>query len=341
VIASVDNSVGVIGVAPEAEILPYRVCFADTVRGCPLSAIIGGLVQAVVDDVDVVNMSFGGGAGFNFEASAIQAANAAGVVLVASAGNDASQQPNFPAAYGTVLAVGATDINDDPATFTNVGGWVDVTGPGVDVPAATCRGCGREAFLNEDSPTPRSFSALTMSGSAVGTVEDTEIVDLGRGCVATLGDTYDADPTGKVALLVRGECSFAEKVEGAENAGAVGTVVFNNAPGNFSGTLGEYVSEGPSVSISQEDGLALQSDIDAGVTIVDLGVIATDYELVSGTSFSGPHVAGVAALVRAVNPALTPIEVRNIIQATAEPLGPKVIFGTGMVRADAAVDAAE
>jgi hypothetical protein len=33
--------------------------------------------------------------------------------------------------------------------------------------------------------------------------------------------------------------------------------------------------------------------------------------------------------------------VRNIIEATAEPLGPKVIFGNGMVRADAAVEAAE
>jgi subtilisin family serine protease len=341
VIASVDNSVGVIGVAPQAQIMPYRVCFADNVNGCPLSAIIGGLVQAVVDDVDVINMSFGGGAGFNIEASAVQAANRAGIVLVASAGNEATQQPSFPAAYGTVLAVGATDINDDPASFTNVGGWVDVTGPGVDVPAATCRGCGRQAFLDEESPTPRSFSALTMAGSAVGSVEDTEIVDVGRGCVDTLGDVHATDPAGKVALIVRGDCSFAEKVEGAEDAGAVGTVVYNNAPGNFGGTLGEYASQGPSVSISQEEGLALQSDIEAETTIVDLRVVATDYELVSGTSFSGPHAAGVVALVRAVAPGLSPIEVRNIIEATAEPLGPKVIFGNGMVRADAAVEAAE
>jgi serine protease len=341
VIASVDNSVGVIGVAPEAQIRPYRVCFADFVNGCPLSAIIGGLVQATIDGVDVINMSFGGGAGFNLEASAIQAANAAGIVLVASAGNDAMQKPNFPAAYGTVLAVGATDINDDPASFTNVGGWVDVTGPGVDVPAATCLGCGREAFLEEVSPEARSFSALAMSGSAVGTVDDTEIVDVGRGCVATLGDVHETDPAGKVALIVRGDCSFAEKVEGAEDAGAVGTVVFNNAPGNFGGTLGEYVATGPSVSVSQEDGQILQADINAGVTLVDLSVVATDYELVSGTSFSGPHAAGVAALVQSVDPGLSPIEVRKIILTTAEPLGPKATFGNGMVRADAAVEAAE
>lgn len=341
VIASVDNTVGVIGVAPQAQIRPYRVCFADFVRGCPLSAIIGGLVQAVVDGVDVINMSFGGGAGFNLEASAIQAANAAGIVLIASAGNEATQQPSFPAAYDTVLAVGATDINDNPASFTNVGGWVDVTGPGVDVPAATCLGCGRQAFLDELSPRAQSFSAIAMSGSAVASVLSTEIVDVGRGCVTSLGDIHTADPTGKVALIVRGDCSFAEKVEGAEAAGAVGTIVFNNAPGNFSGTLGEFTSTGPSVSVSQEDGQTLQGDISGGVTIVDLSVVATDYELVSGTSFSGPHVAGVAALVKSVDPSLSPIQVRKIIETTAEPLGPNVIFGNGMVRADAAVNAAQ
>lgn len=338
VIASVDNSVGVIGVAPHAQILPYRVCFADFVNGCPLSAIIGGLVQAVVDGVDVINMSFGGSAGFNLEASAVQAANAAGVALVASAGNAATQQVQFPAGYDTVLAVGATDINDNPASFTNVGGWVDVTGPGVNVPAATCRGCGRRAFLDELAPTAQSFSPITMSGSAVASVAGVEIVDVGRACnVDVLAD----DPTGKVALIVRGACSFAEKVQNAENAGAAGTVVFNNIPGNFNGTLGAFVSAGPSVSISQAEGQTLQSEISSGVTIVDLSVVATDYDLVSGTSFSGPHVAGVAALVKSAHPGLSPIQVRKIIEMTAEPLGPTVIFGNGMVRADAAVAAAQ
>lgn len=341
VIASGDNNVGVIGVAPEARIRPYRVCFANFVQGCPLSAIIGGLVQAVVDGVDAINMSFGGPAGFNLEASAIQAANAAGVVLVASAGNDATQQPSFPAAYDTVLAVGATNIEDAAASFTNVGGWVDVTGPGVDVPAATCLGCGRRAFLEELSPTPRAFSAIPMTGSAVATLAQVEIVDVGRACVESAGDVLAADPDGKVALIVRGACTFAEKVESAEAAGAIGTVVFNNQPGNFAGTLGEFSAAGPSVSISQEDGQALQADITAGVTIVDLRVVGTDYDLVSGTSFSGPHVAGVAALVRSVNPELSPIEVRGIIENTAEPLGAQVIFGGGMVRADAAVEAAQ
>jgi hypothetical protein len=49
----------------------------------------------------------------------------------------------------------------------------------------------------------------------------------------------------------------------------------------------------------------------------------------------------VAALVKSIDPTLSPIQVRKIIETTAERLGPKVIFGNGMVRADRAVDAAQ
>jgi serine protease len=333
VIASVDNDVGVIGVAPKVKVSPYRVCDGE----CPLSAIIGGLLQAIEDGVDVINMSFGGEAGHNLEASAIQAANRAGIVLVASAGNDASQKVQFPAGYDTVLAVGATDDTDAPADFTNVGGWVDVTGPGVDVPAATCRGCGRDAFLDEVSPTARSFDPRAMENTAVGALTLAPVTSVGRACAA--GPALP-DLSGQVALIERGDCAFAEKVERAEAAGAVGTIVYNNAPGNFDGTLGDYEAAGPSISLSQAEGQALLADVQAGATLVNLRVDPTDYDLVSGTSFSGPHVAGVAALVKSANPGLSPIEVRKIIETTAEPLGPKVIFGNGMVRADLAVEAA-
>lgn len=336
-IASADNGIGVIGVAPDAKVSPYRVCAA----GCPLSAIIGGLVQATADGVDVINMSFGGGAGFNIEASAVQAANRAGVVLVASAGNDGSQKVQFPAGYDTVLAVGATDINDNAASFTNFGGWVDVTGPGVDIPLATCLGCGRAAFVNEVTPTAQAFQANGMTGTALATVLNTEIVDVGRACTVTGGDVLAANPTGKVALIIRGACSFAEKVSSAETAGAVATIVYNNAAGNFFGTLGAFSAAGPAVSTSNADGLTLAAEIAGGVTKVDVGAVATDYEFISGTSFSGPLTAGIAALVLSVDPTLSPIEVRKIIEKTAEPIGPNVIFGNGVVRADRAVSAAQ
>jgi subtilisin family serine protease len=184
----------------------------------------------------------------------------------------------------------------------------------------------------------QDFAPNAMTGSAVASVVGAEIVHVGQGCLA---DDYLADPAGKVALIRRGACSFAEKVERAETAGAIGTVVANNAPGNFNGTLGEYSAVGPSASVSQAEGDVLVAEIEGGTTIVDFSVVATDYQLIDGTSFSAPHVAGVAALIKSVNPALSPIEVRKIIGTTAEPIGHQVIFGAGMVRADRAVEAAQ
>lgn len=339
VIASLDDGEGLIGVAPGAMIRPYRVCDGS----CPLSAIIGGLVQATVDGVDVINMSFGGGAGKNFEASAIQAAAAAGIVLVASAGNDASQKIHFPSGYGQVLAVGATDINDNAASFTNYGGWVDLVGPGVNNPTATCSGCVTEGVVDETSPDRPSFQANEMTNSPIIAVTGQEVVDVGRAC-SSLGDTLTTNPSGKVALIVRGGCSFAEKVAFAESAGAIATIVRNNAAGNFFGTLGAYFPTGPSVSISQADGATLAGDIAGGTTTADVGIIRRydiGYWLISGTSFSGPTVAGVAALVLDANPNLTADEVRHLLVNTAESFGNQNLFGAGMVRADNAVTAAQ
>ncbi len=343
VIASVDNEVGLIGVAPGAKVRPYRVCDG----GCPLSAITGGLVQATIDGVDVINMSFGGSMRQSFYIPALNAANAAGIVLVASAGNGASQVVQSPAGVGTVLAVGATDINDNPASFTNTGGWVDVTGPGVNNPTATCEGCVVTAVVEELSPTAQSFSANTMTNAPVasgpGTANVTaEIVDAdpaGLGC-----GPIAADLTGKIALISRGACSFAAKVSNAENAGAAATVIYNSSAGNFFGTLGAFASANPAVSISGADGAVLVAEIAGATTTANVDAFRDPsilYNFISGTSFSSPHVAGIAALVKSVNPDLSPIEVRKIITSTAEDIGHQNIFGAGMARADLAVAAAQ
>ena len=343
VIASVDNQVGIIGVAPRVTIVPYRVCFADFTNGCPLSAIIGGLEQAIDDGADVINMSFGGRAGHHLEASAIQAANRNGIVMVASAGNDASQKSNFPAAYGTVIATGAVDANSALASFSNFGGWVDVTAPGVNVPAATVQGVGRDAFLEENTPPGTEFVPNPFTGSGLGSATgDVTFAGLGtpaEAAAACGGGACD----GRIVLIQRGAISFAEKVQNvlAESSSAAGVVIFNNVAGNFFGTLGAFVAPIPVVSLSDTDGAGLRDRVAAGTVNVTIEVIATDYDLVSGTSFSAPHVSGVAALVRDANPALRPIEVRSIITKTARPIGPKVIFGAGLVDAAAAVDAAQ
>jgi PA domain len=54
-----------------------------------------------------------------------------------------------------------------------------------------------------------------------------EVVHVGRGCI---GDTYLANPAGKIALIRRGLCTFQEKITRAFNAGAIGAIVYNRVP---------------------------------------------------------------------------------------------------------------
>lgn len=82
----------------------------------------------------IVNLSFGGYSplGMAALASAVEALDAAGTVVVASAGNDGSCLPMFPACLPKVVGVGAIDDDGKPAHFTNYGPWVRACAPGVD-----------------------------------------------------------------------------------------------------------------------------------------------------------------------------------------------------------------
>jgi serine protease len=219
---------------------------------------------------------------------------------------------------------------------------VDVTGPGVDIPAPTVQGVGRDAFVTENSPTPRSLNPNPMTASALGNVT-ADLIYVGLATETDVG-TFCAFGAcaGKIALIQRGAITFAEKVQRVADEGAVGALIFNNQPGNFFGTL-VNLSDIPAASLSNAEGLDLLAELGGGAVNVTLEIVATDYDLVSGTSFSGPHAAGVAALVLSANPALSPTKVRSILEKTAIDLGipnKDVIFGWGIVNAEAAVAAA-
>lgn len=89
------------------------------------------------------------------------------------------------------------------------------------------------------------------------------------GCTAE--EWGDVDATGKVAVVSRGICSFAEKSLAAGAAGAAAVLVYNNEPGVLNGTLGEQVPEYiPSVGLSQEEGAAVVAAMAEGPVTVDL-----------------------------------------------------------------------
>lgn len=127
--ADTDNGEGIAGVAWNCGILPVKV--TDAAGSGYYSWLIDGIIWATDQGADVINLSLGGDVDDSFLEDACKYAYDHGVVITAAAGNDAGPVV-YPAAYDAyVLAVAATDYNDEVADFSNFGPEVDVAAPGV------------------------------------------------------------------------------------------------------------------------------------------------------------------------------------------------------------------
>ncbi|MGB1952300.1 MAG: S8 family serine peptidase [Marinobacter sp.] len=128
---AVDNTRGVIGVAPEANILPVRVLGEDGVgNSADLVAAINW--AAMRSEIDVINLSLGGLGPSQSLQDAIDRAVAGGKLVVAAAGNQATDEPTFPAAFANVVGVGAVDGAGVRSSYSNVGESVNLVAPGGD-----------------------------------------------------------------------------------------------------------------------------------------------------------------------------------------------------------------
>jgi len=142
-IAAVNNNIGVVGVAPSAKL--YAVKVLDRRGSGTYSSIIAGIDWVVKQnkdhgaDIKVINMSLGGGTHSTSLESACNKAYDAGVLLVASAGNngEGTNTVGYPARYDSVVAVAASDSNDNRASFSSTGPAVELIAPGVGVLSTT------------------------------------------------------------------------------------------------------------------------------------------------------------------------------------------------------------
>lgn len=133
VIAAVgDNKEGVCGVNWHCSIMALRLSIYVT-----SDEVASALDYAAANGARVANMSFGndefGPEGDPLVKTAIDNAFAQGVLLAASAGNDDSAMPNYPAAYYNVMAVASTNGEDIKTGHSSFGSWVDITAPGTDI----------------------------------------------------------------------------------------------------------------------------------------------------------------------------------------------------------------
>lgn len=135
-IAAVNNTIGVIGVAPSASL--YAVKVLDNNGSGTLSGIAQGIDWARQNGMNVINMSLGGTTGSTTLSNACNNAYNAGVVVVAAAGNSGNSagtgdNVGYPAKYSSVIAVAATDSNNVRAYFSSTGPAVEISAPGYNI----------------------------------------------------------------------------------------------------------------------------------------------------------------------------------------------------------------
>ncbi|KRE34944.1 S8 family peptidase [Paenibacillus sp. Soil522] len=138
-IAAANQLQGMIGVAPRALISPVKAF--DHNGSAFVSDIILGIEWCVRNRMDVINMSFGMKTRSKALLSAVTNAHNAGVIIVASSGNDGKRRSvDYPARYPQTIAVGATTRLRRVAPFSNRGAYIDVYAPGDKIVSAWLRG---------------------------------------------------------------------------------------------------------------------------------------------------------------------------------------------------------
>ncbi|WP_404348263.1 S8 family serine peptidase [Sutcliffiella horikoshii] len=337
------------GVAPEAELIAYRV-LGPGGHGSS-EHVIAAIEMAIHDKVDVLNLSLGNTInGPDWPTSlALNKAVEHGVVAVTSSGNSG---PNLwtvgsPGTSSEAISVGAST-------------------PPLHIPHLSPIFSKREIeMLPLQGSMPWDFPTKPMGMVYAGLGEEE--------------DWEDKKIEGKIVLLERGKIPFSEKAHHAKTRGAAGVVIYNNLEGNFTGTL-EVEMDIPVVSISKEDGQFLKKHLKRSFSMVKTkfkwhkddiasfssrgpvthtweikpdvvapgvaidSTIPNGYLALQGTSMAAPHVAGASALIIQAHPDWTPAQVKAALMNTTKPLikedgsGYSVLEqGTGRIQLEEAI----
>jgi subtilisin family serine protease len=326
-IAGINNAgVGVVGVMPNKKIRLHieKVFSAD---GWAYSSTLASAAKLCGKaGANVISMSLGGGTPSRTEQQAFDNLQAQGVLSVAAAGNDGDSSISYPAGYSSVMMVGAVDVNQAWASFSQFNGKVEIAGPGVDVLSTVPMNSGASAALTVGAS---AFVASPNEGSPHSSAT-AAMADFG------IGDAVNPAMNGKVCLIKRGAIAFADKVANCEASGGVGAILYNNIPEMLYATLGTTVTHIPSLAVSGTDGDVLMTRLGQSATVAITGV---SYEYYNGTSMATPHVSAVAALVWSYFPSCTGAQIRASLRKSALDLGDPGRddkYGYGLVQAKAA-----
>ncbi|HUP45916.1 MAG TPA: S8 family serine peptidase [Thermoanaerobaculia bacterium] len=336
-IAAMDNDFGVVGVAPGVKLWGVKVLRGDGVGSS--DRVIAGIdwviqQKRLLGGNWIINLSLGSAGSTTAEREAIERANTEGILIVAASGNESTATMpaavSYPAAYPGVLAVGAVNEIRQLAAFSNQGPELALVAPGVDVMSTLRVGAGKVAAVQNRTT---FFTGSALEGSGRGETSG-EFVFCGIGNEGQ----FPSEVAGRIAVINRGEITFALKAKRAKEAGATAVIIVNNNTDPLNFTLIDPADPTAAtfdwpitIALTQSDGQALLArPADTIKMAID------DYGSLNGTSMASPHAAGVAALAWALAPRATASQIRNALILTASDLGAPgfdTAYGHGLIDA--------
>ncbi|BFU89602.1 MAG: hypothetical protein NTAFB01_07890 [Nitrospira sp.] len=384
-----NNGTGITGVMWTAKLMALKAGSVNNLLST--TAIVSAIHYAIDKGARVINASFGGPNCSLAQYDAVSAANAAGVLFVAAAGNggtdgigdDNDNALNFPsnfsapsvcggqqkAALVNVIAVAATDHNDQLATFSNFGSTtVQVAAPGVGINSTIpTSNITTALFHNFDSgPTGLGYvfggtnSTWGFTNSASFS-QPNSLTDSPTGSYQNDTDSFAIGPlfstTGQRGCRWDSRVRLQTEldtdgilVETSKNSGTTWQTI-NGVSGSSNAQFVPFtwgdVADGIADSRFRFRFISNDSQVFDGVYVDNVRVAcvagspsgATDYQFFQGTSMATPHVVGLAGLLLSVNPNLTVAQLRNAILNTVDrkaSLSGKVSSG-GRINARAAL----
>jgi subtilisin family serine protease len=345
-----NNGRGVAGVNWQVGLMPVRVL--DGSGSGSNANVTAGLAYACTHGASIVNASLGGTAYSTAMRDAI--ASCPNTLFVVAAGNDGASDdrvPHYPCNFGAapdnlpnVVCVAATDTSDTLASFSNYGQSVDLAAPGVNIPSTwpAYDTLAIEGFESLALWTPYEVSGLAFGQSLLHTGGAFSAADSPGGSYQPTTESWLIRSTPMASLAGRVGCRLFYNLRLDTQLNHDYFQIFGSTDGlNFSGsqwsgsTGGVFI--GLSSDMSRYDGAAaftpalrVTSDSDGivgdGGYVDDLSLrclraAAEDYGTISGTSMATPHVAGVAALVKAAHPTFTVAQVKGAVLGGVDRLG--------------------
>ena len=342
-IAAADNEIGVLGIAPRSRMWSVKALDAS---GRGTTETVLKAIDWIVAKKDalggnwIINLSLGAEEESIGEREAFQRLADQGFLVIAATGNASTATipapVSYPAAYPSVVAVGAITADRKIASFSNQGAEVDLVAPGVGVLSTLPLGTRRISYVLDGAV---ASIVEPITGSKRGVVSGL-FVNCGTG---RAGD-FPPSVAGKIALIKRGDAiSFADKTRRAKEAGATAVAIYDNetVPSGTTWTLfnsdADFTYDWPvAVRLTLQAGEALLA---SGSRPITVAFTEDDYGEFNGTSMACPHVVGAASLLWGLAPGATPQQIVNALTATATDLGAAgadPLFGAGLINVHAA-----